>query len=461
MNVGEVSAMLRVHPKTIYAWTAAGKLPSVCLNGRVRFERRAVNAFLESRAARFLDPATLTTNIALDLDTYDKLHLRGGGSAVNGKTRRWNYGFGSVYVRKTKDGKERWAIDYTDRGRRVREVVRDAQARGEALVALQARIAQAFDGRFAPLRRAEPTRFSRLAEIYLNDYAKTNKKSWRCDAYALDAHLKPYFGALRLEEITPHVVEQYRAERLRSVRRSSTNREMALLKTMFNRAIDWGLATENPVRKIKMFSERDNLKERILTEDEEARLLAKAAPHLRPFLVGLLNTGARRNELLTLRWENVDLERGTILLRHTKAGRDRLIPINGTLAATLAELKAESRGAYVFVGPKGRPVGTIRRAFENACRRAGLVGLRIHDLRHTFATRLVRRGVDIVTAQALLGHSNVTITQRYVHTGEDAKREAVRRLERESLARVRHLAEDSASPLPATQVLSGGSERPC
>ena len=461
LDVKEVSGLLHVHAKTIYDWKTSNKLPSVTVNGRVRFEQSQIDEFLERRRVRFIDPEPLLQKVSLPLDTYDRLHMKKGGGAVGKNSRRrWNYGFGSIFLRKTKEGRDRWSIDYQDRGKRVREVVGDAQTRGEALVALQSRVAESFNGHFNPVRKVEPMRFARFADIYLDDYAKANKKSWRCDFYALKSLLTPYFGGMRLEDISPLEVEKYRAVRLRSVSKSSTNREMALLKVMFNLAIDWGFASENPLRKVKMFSEKDNLKERVLTGDEEARLLAASAPHLRPVITGLLTTGARRSELMTLRWTSIDFERGTILLTKTKAGRNRVIPINAELHEVLTALKAKSKSEYVFTGPEGQPVKSIRGAFVSACRRAALKGLRLHDLRHTFATRLIRRGVDIITVQNLLGHSSVTTTQRYTHTGEAEKREAVRRLEPQEtesaadLARVGHTAETEGAKPPANQVFS-------
>jgi excisionase family DNA binding protein len=433
LDVKEVSGLLHVHAKTIYDWKTSNKLPSITVNGRVRFEQRQIDEFLKRGRSRFADPSPLSAKVVIDLDNFDRLHLRSsskGGSAVGKNSRRrWNYGFGSIFLRKTREGKDRWSIDYQDKGKRVREVVGDAQARGEALVALQSRVAESFNGRLNPVRKAEPMRFARFAETYLEDYAKANKKSWVCDSYALKAHLVPYFGGLKLEEITPLMIEQYKTARRKSVRESSTNREIALLKVMFNLAMAWGFASENPVLKVKMYSERGNIKERVLTDEEEARLLAAAAPHLRPIILGLLNTGARRNELLTLTWDRVDLERRTVRLVRLKAGQNPVMPLNERAHEVLTALKAEAKSDCVFTGPNGRRLTTIRHSFENACRRAGLKGLRLHDLRHTFATRLIRRGVDIVTVQSLLGHVSVVMTQRYTHTNEDQRRDAVARLE--------------------------------
>jgi len=350
-------------------------------------------------------------------------------------SKRWNYGFGAIYLRKTKKGKDRWYIDFLDGlGRRQRHAVRDAQCRGEALIALQSRVAEVFNGKFNLQKKAGFMKFSVLAGIYLEDYAKANKKSWMCDKYCLEAHLKPYFGNLGLSDISPLLVEKYRAERLRAgVQKSTTNRELALLKKMLNLAIDWNLATQNPVLKVRLFPEKDNLKERVLAEEEEARLLGQCATYLRPIVVAALNTGMRKAEILNLKWHEVDLKQKTVLVTKTKSGRNRLIPVNDALLEVLKALKAESKSEHVFTGSDGKHLMTIRRAFGNACRRGGISGLRFHDLRHTFGTRLIRKGVDIVTVQHLLGHYSVTVTQRYTHTDGGQTREAVERLSRQAV----------------------------
>ncbi len=226
LTVKDVAAILRVHPNTIYEKARKAEIPSVRTSGsRIRFREREVKEWIDIRSRRVLSPIGPLPRFNLNLEDYDRILLKGGRDAVKDKSRRrWNYGFGSIILRKTTEGRDRWSIDYRDRGKRSREVVKDAQTRGEALVALQSRVAESFNGRFNPARKAQPMRFSRLAEIYLADYAKTNKKSWICDSYALKAHLVPYFGGSRLEEITPHMIEQYRNELLRSIRKSSTNR---------------------------------------------------------------------------------------------------------------------------------------------------------------------------------------------------------------------------------------------
>ncbi len=453
LTVKDVAAVLKVHPNTVYEGAKKADIPSIRTSrSRIRFREREIKEWIDRRSRRAFSPIEQLPKFNLNLEDCDRIFLKGGKSAVSEKSRRrWNYGFGSIILRKTTEGRDRWSIDYRDRGKRIREVIKDAQTRGEALVALQSRVAESFNGRFHPTRKAEPMRFSRLAEIYLEDYAKTNKKSWICDSYALKAHLVPYFGESRLEEITPHMIEQYRNERLTSVRKSSANRETALLKVMFNLAIDWGYASENPVLKVRQFSEKGNAKERVLSEEEETRLLAAAAPHLKPIILVLLNTGARRNEILTLRWSAVDLKQRTIRLTRLKSGQNPIVPLNERAAEVLTALRTKATGEYVFVGPKSERLTTIRTAFKNACRRAEIIGLRLHDLRHTFASRLVKAHVDIITVQSLLGHMSVRTTQRYTHTHEDQRRAAVAALEKpETLAHHRQMEQPDASPRSAT-----------
>lgn len=192
---------------------------------------------------------------------------------------------------------------------------------------------------------------------------------------------------------------------------------------MLNLAVEWGYLFESEVPKIKLFPEKDNLKERILTAAEEVRLFEASSEHLKPVLKVALHTGMRRGEILGLRWDDVDLDAGTIRVVRTKSGKMRLIPLNDVLLEEFEKLRrAGGEGEPVF------PHKSVRSAFEGACRRAGIKNLRFHDLRHTFATRLVERGVDLITIKELLGHSSVTITERYTHSFKEQKRNAVRAL---------------------------------
>lgn len=371
---------------------------------------------------------------------------------------RYSSVYGAIYQRKTKDGRIRWYLDYRDElGKRIQRVAVNAQTVEEADLALQIEVRRVFD-RAQGVKEKKRIVFNDLAKLYLENYAKPNKRSWRCDDYCIEAHLKPYFGKLDLGAITPLDVETFRAKRLEAgIKKSTSNRELALLKRMFHLASDWGYSADNPVAKVKLFSERDNLKERVLTADEETKLLAHCAPHLLPIVVFALNTGMRRGEILGLRWDQIDASGRSARVTRTKGGRDRIVPLNDAAAGVIKVQRKTSHGSYVFPSMKGREfMRTVDHSFGRACRLAGIVGLRFHDLRHTFATRLIRRGADIITVQALLGHYAVTMTQRYTHTGADEKRRAVERL-----AQAPQLTDESEGNLsPSCDAQRAGSTLP-
>lgn len=258
-----------------------------------------------------------------------------------------------------------------------------------------------------------------------------SRRNYRSDAYRLEA-LKEFFKDIDLRQITPLQCERLRKARLeKGNSKSTTNRYLALLKRLFTITIQEGYAEENPVKKIKLFSEKDILKERILTSKEEERLLAATSGYLKPILITALNTGARVGEILSLTWDRIDLEQREIRFEGCKSGRLRHVPMNQTLFDTLTAWKSRNgQSLLVFPSKTGKPFTLIRTGFLAACRRANIQGLRVHDCRHTFASRLVQRGCDIVTLQGLLGHRDLTTTQRYLHSSDEQRRRAVELLEK-------------------------------
>ena len=190
---------------------------------------------------------------------------------------------------------------------------------------------------------------------------------------------------------------------------------------LFNLAKRWGkFVGENPVSVSGLLPE-ENTKERILTIQEEAKLLSCSNEYLRPILLTALHTGMRKSEILTLKWNNIDLENKVITINqtNTKSKKTRRIPINSDLRKLLYEQKLKSGGSeHVFLSQNGTPYkfhDSIKNAFNGACKRAGIIGLRFHDLRHTAATRMVEAGASIVAVSKILGHSDIKITMRYSH----------------------------------------------
>lgn len=374
--------------------------------------------------------------------------VKGGQSSLAkaGQTC-FNYGYGSIYTRETKSGNLRWYLYFYDsNGKRVRKVVSNAQTKEEALFALKNEVLKAFSKKRGIEPRRENIGFRAFSQIYLKDYIMLTRRNFQSDVYRLKK-LTDCFQDTKLRAITPLMVERFRASRLKAGNtKSTTNRYLALLKRMFNIAVEEGYLEENPVKKVKLYSEKDNLKERILTEQEERKLMEASSKHLKSILIVALNTGMRLGEILSLQWSQIDFNTRRISVENTKSGKTRFAEVNTPLLGELLELRSrDSRGPYLFFNPKtGKPLSTVKTAFKASCRRAGIEGLRFHDLRHTFATRLVKKGIDLITVKALLGHSTVKITERYTHSDQERKRKAVELLslrekqDSESLTHRRH-----------------------
>ena len=448
LSVKEASKALAISSSTVYRLVEQGRIPFIKMNGLgLRFRRDDLDEWLQGGTFKpAINPASLLAS-----PVYAIPHQRGGLSSEMAKAKskaRLRLALGAVYPRKTKGGNIRWYLDYRDRsGNRIKELVPLAATQWEAVLALQEAVRKEFDAEYGLKRQREKTTFKELSAMYLEDYAKQNKKSWKDDQYRIEANMNPYFEDAELSDITPQQIEQYKAKRKadfvlpkskkknqstkskkpKLVSPSTINREITILKKMFNLAIDWNLIEQNPVVKVKLFSEKGTKQERILKADEEPGLLLACPDYLRPIVVLALNTGMRRGEILNLRWRQVDLEGRFITVENTKGGQSRMIPINYTLFQEFAGIKAQGGSSeFVFPNPKtGKPFTEVKNSFKKACRTVGIHDLRFHDLRHSFATRLIEAGVDIVTVKELLGHFSVTVTQRYTHPGQLQKKLAV------------------------------------
>jgi integrase len=255
------------------------------------------------------------------------------------------------------------------------------------------------------------------------------KRSWRRDKELLKP-LCRMFGNKKLSEITAKDLEDFRLVRLQEVKPATVNRSLSVLRTMLNLAKRWKkFFGENPVSVVGMLEENNQI-ERILTREEEKRLVDSAISYLRPIIVTALNTGMRRGEILNLKWSDVDLSNNLIAVNQTnsKSKKARRVYINSTLRKLLLELKLKSAGIeYVFLDDKGNHLREIKNGFNAACRRAGIQGFRFHDLRHTAATRLIESGAGIVAVSKILGHSDIKTTMRYTHP-EDSIRDALENL---------------------------------
>jgi integrase len=314
-----------------------------------------------------------------------------------------------------------WWIDYRADGRRIREKVGPSKALADKV--LRKRQVEIAEGRFLNVRKVRRYLFAAAAERFL-DYSEANKKSFKRDRCIVHKHLLPAFGKRFLNEITSWDVERYKAARKTGPKPATVNRELACLKTIFNKAIHWDMTDKNPVRGVKLFRE-NNRRDRYLTTDEIPVLIRESAPHLRPLVITALNTGMRLGEILALTWKDVNFDRGQITIRDSKNGESRVIEMNSALSGTLRTLERRPQYPQVFLGRSGRPVADFRGAFNRACKRAHITNFRFHDLRHTFASHLVMNGTDLATVKELLGHKTLQMTMRYAHLSQPHKKKAV------------------------------------
>jgi len=318
-----------------------------------------------------------------------------------------------------------WYIDYYDQyGKRHREAVGSNKRLAEQVLAK--RKTQVAEGKFLDVKKRKKTKFEDMAKLYLENYAKHNKKSWKRDETCIK-NLMPHFKGKYLDEISPLDIENYKKMRIAKVTPRTVNIEVKFLKAMYNKAISWGKADKNPVNQVKLFKENDK-RIRYLEKDEIKRLIEACPEHLRPIVITALNTGMRKQEILKLKWEDIDFKKKIIYVMQTKTGERREIPVNDFLYDTLTALKKKRNGSYVFSNKEGEPYGDIRRSFSTALKRAGIENFRFHDLRHTFASHLVMSGVDLKTVQELMGHKTIDMTLRYAHLSPDHKRKAVENL---------------------------------
>jgi len=244
--------------------------------------------------------------------------------------------------------------------------------------------------------------------------------------------LKAFFGDKELINYTSKDIDDFKSFRLKKVAPATVNRELSTLRHLFNLAKRWKkFFGDNPVSVSGLLRE-DNLRKRVLSFDEEARLLECSAYHLRPIILTALYTGLRKSEILSLVWKNVDFNNNIIIIPsfNNKSKKEKTVPLSSILRKLLLELKLKNSSVseYVFLNNRGNNIKSIKTAFNNACRREQIKDFHFHDLRHTAGTRMLEAGVGIVEISEILGHSSIELTRkRYLHPNQSL-RDAVEKL---------------------------------
>ena len=263
-----------------------------------------------------------------------------------------------------------------------------------------------------------------FAEGTFLEWAKNNKRSWKHDRFRARVLLEAFRGKT-LGEISPLAVERLKNTRRQSFTKrdkqrspASVNRELELLSRIFSLAVGLGLAEFNPCSRVSKFK-LQNQRDRYLLPDEEPVLLAHCTgrrKHLATMIPFAIGTGARKTEQLSLRVRQVDFFRNLVVFDKTKSGRSRVVDMNSEVRQILLELcKGKRPGDCVWVNPQTSGAYTdIKHAFAGACTDAKIEGLVWHDLRATYGTRLGQAGFNAYDIAKLMGHANISTSQRYV-----------------------------------------------
>ncbi|MDA8053930.1 MAG: site-specific integrase [Deltaproteobacteria bacterium] len=266
----------------------------------------------------------------------------------------------------------------------------------------------------------------------LNNSSKTTK-----DKICLSMHFISVFQDKSIADITQSDIKDYQLKRkieIMSLRKNigkkdgeisfrSVNLETITLHHFFNFCIEKGYLDKNPATGIKKLNELSRLK--TLSDEDINKLIAGATNKLTKDLITfLIYTGSRKGEALNLKWDNTDLQNDIIAIKGTKTKYDRYIPISKPLKKLLRGIERNQDCLYVF-NRNGTKLGDFKKSFHTAARNAGLKDLRIHDLRHVFASKMVMNGTSLYITGELLGHRTTQMTKRYSHLVPDTLKKAV------------------------------------
>ena len=328
-----------------------------------------------------------------------------------------------------------WWVSLTRQGQRIRKYGGKTRKEAESTYA---QLRTEMDQGRIPVTRQRKTTFASYAQEYMA-YAEANKARTTAtrDAYTIRCHLTPFFGKRLLTSITARHIEGYKKQRLESAKIATINTELVTLKAMLNKAVQWGYLQESPAVTVQKLRKAVPAP-RFLSDDEIERLLAACrqsrSRFLHPFVATALYTGMRRDELFHLEWSDVDFDGQVIRVQpkddwHTKNYKMRVIPLHPRLSKILNKHERHPGSSYIFCNPDGSILKDIRGSYNNAIATAGIPHVTFHALRHTFASHLVMKNVDLPTVQEYLGHADIQTTMRYAHLASHHVNQAMRVLD--------------------------------
>ena len=355
-------------------------------------------------------------------------------------------GFG---LKVTPKGKKNYIVQYRPRGRATKRYTIGAHgspwtpdmARQEAFRVL-ADVSRGLDPSAERAKSKEELTVAKLCDKYLVEATRSKKpRTVQMDKGRIEGHVKPLLGRLPVGSVTKLDIEKFMSDVAsgKSAKRKATtekgyrtpqggegtaNRTLGMLGSVFEFAIDLGLRESNPVRGVKKFKEKKLT--RFLSNEELSRLggaLREAESEgVNAFAIAairlLLLTGCRKNEILTLKWDEVDISQGFLYLSDSKTGA-RQVPIGAPARSILSELPRIEGNPHVICGEGAGHYVALQKVWSGIRAKAGLQDVRLHDLRHSFASMGARSGESLLVIGKVLGHATTNATGRYAHLSDD------------------------------------------
>lgn len=275
-------------------------------------------------------------------------------------------------------------------------------------------------GSFVDTVDSARTTLADLIKRYLSEVTPTMRGA-SVDIYKLNALIRNPVSGYNLLALTPTKIAEFRDQRLKKVSNGTVIRDLCYISSVIRHAQrEWGFQISNPVSLIKKPSPPQG-RTRVLTRDEEVQLLNATKPsknrniYTRPFIILALETAMRRGELLSLRWDNVDLIKRTAFLPITKNGSSRFVPLSSRAIQVLQELPRSLDGRVLPIH-----FAALENNFRRAIKRAGLQSVIIHTLRHTAISRMAERLPNVIELSAVSGHKSLASLKNYYHIKPEA-----------------------------------------
>lgn len=341
-------------------------------------------------------------------------------------------------------GRPVWCILYKGLDAKWHRERTEAQTKEQAQRILRSRlseIAEAKEKGFDTLERRKPVTFEKFVdeEYMIAQAPPARRASTHLRDQLLYKNVKSTFGPKLLAAISAGDIEKYFAKRKsgKTCRgtppsKAQMNRERQFISSVLGMAMRWGLIDRNVVQDVKKLRE-DNARDRVLSPDEEAKILGQLQGCLHPIVVVAVNTGMRLGEILGLRWSEIDRKDGEAVLggfmrigAESKGHRPRHVPINVAVKAVLDAQRPvatdDGFSPYVFVSRLKRSfsVRWLSNAFAAAAKRANVEGVSFHTLRHTAVSRMVAAGVPDRIIMKIVGHTTAAMVSRYAHLAPDS-----------------------------------------